>query len=299
MGRGTPAGPVPGLAGHRRRVRRRPVAPQITFIAGLVLLLGMFGVALLAPHIVAHDPYAQRITERLRPPLWQAGSGRPHLLGTDQLGRDVWSRLAYGGRVSLVVGFVAVGLSAVLGSALGLMAGYRGGRVGDFLMRLADAQNAFPFLVIALSAMAVLGPSFRNLVIVLAFWGWMPFGRLVRGEVLSIKTREFVLAAKQLGATEGRILARHVLPAVLPSLVVLATFMVAQTIVAESALSFLGFGVQPPTASWGAMLSGGRVYLTAAWWLSTFPGLAIMLTVLSVNLLGDTLRDRLDPRDRL
>jgi peptide/nickel transport system permease protein len=252
--------------------------------------------AVFASFISPFDPLAQDIGQRLKEPGWQDAQGRIHPLGTDHLGRDILSRIIHGSRIALSVGLAAVAISGVLGMAIGLVAGYFGGRVDDFFMRLADIQLAFPFILLAIAVIGVLGPSLPNIIIVIGVSSWVVYARVVRGEVLSIREREFVQAAVALGSRDWRILVRHVLPNAFTPWLVVATLDMARVIVLESALSFLGLGVQPPTPTWGGMLADGRVYLSTAWWLATFPGLAILVTVLGINLLGDGLRDTLDPR---
>ncbi|HYB69284.1 MAG TPA: ABC transporter permease [Candidatus Bathyarchaeia archaeon] len=263
---------------------------------GLAIVVLDLVVALFAPALAPHDPLDQDVTRRLLPPAWLAGGGRGHLLGTDQLGRDILSRIIHGSRVSLVIGFLSVGVSLPVGVALGLFAGYWSGRFDDVTLRIADVQLAFPFILLAITIAGVLGPSPRNVVLILAVGGWVVYARLARSQVLSLREKEFIEAARSLGGGTGRILLRHVLPNVVSPIIVVATFAVAQMILLESSLSFLGLGVQPPTPSWGAMLNDGRAYITVAWWLTTFPGVAIMLTVLGINFVGDWLRDLLDPR---
>jgi peptide/nickel transport system permease protein len=274
----------------RRLTRRR------TALFGLLVVALVVLVAVLAPVVSPFDPLEQDIGQRLKPPGWQDAQGRVHPLGTDHLGRDIAARIIFGSRVALLVGLASVLISGLLGMLIGLVAGYFGGRVDDFLMRLADVQLAFPFILLAIAVIGVLGPSLRNIIIVIGVSSWVVFARIVRGEVLSIREREYVQAAVALGSRDGRILLRHVLPNTFTPWLVVATLDMARVIVIESALSFLGLGVQPPTPTWGGMLADGRVYLSTAWWLATFPGLAILVTVLGINLFGDGLRDTLDPR---
>jgi peptide/nickel transport system permease protein len=274
----------------RRLVRRR------TALFGLLVVLGVILAAVLAPLFAPFDPLEQDIGQRLREPGWQDAQGRVHALGTDHLGRDILSRIVYGSRIALSVGLAAVLISGILGMLIGLVAGYFGGRVDDFLMRLADVQLAFPFILLAIAVIGVLGPSLRNIIIVIGVSSWVVYARVVRSEVLSIREREYVQAAVALGSRHGRVLRQHVLPNAFTPWLVVATLDMARVIVIESALSFLGLGVQPPTPTWGGMLADGRVYLSTAWWLATFPGLAILVTVLGINLFGDGLRDTLDPR---
>jgi len=274
----------------RRLVRRR------TALFGAIVVLGVLLAAALAPLVAPFDPLEQDIGQRLKEPCRQDAQGRVHPLGTDHLGRDILSRIVFGARIALVVGLAAVLISGVLGMLIGLLAGYFGGRVDDFLMRLADIQLAFPFILLAIAVIGVLGPSLRNIIIVIGVSSWVVYARVVRGEVLSIREREYVQAAIALGSQHWRVLRHHVLPNTFTPWLVVATLDMARVIVIESALSFLGLGVQPPTPTWGGMLADGRVYLSTAWWLATFPGLAILITVLGINLLGDGLRDTLDPR---
>ncbi len=274
----------------RRLVRRR------TALFGMLVVLGVLLAAAFAPLVAPFDPLEQDIGQRLREPGWQDAQGRVHPLGTDHLGRDILSRIVFGSRIALVVGLAAVVISGLLGMVIGLLAGYFGGRVDDFLMRLADIQLAFPFILLAIAVIGVLGPSLRNIIIVIGVSSWVVYARVVRGEVLSIREREYVQAAIALGSQHWRVLRHHVLPNTLTPWLVVASLDMARVIVIESALSFLGLGVQPPTPTWGGMLADGRVYLSTAWWLATFPGLAILITVLGINLFGDGLRDTLDPR---
>jgi len=277
----------------RRLVRRR------TALFGMLVVLAVMLAAVVAPLVAPFDPLEQDIGQRLREPGWQDAQGRVHPLGTDHLGRDILSRIVFGSRIALVVGLAAVVISGVLGMVIGLVAGYFGGRMDDSLMRLADVQLAFPFILLAIAIIGVLGPSLQNIIIVIGVSSWVVYARVVRGEVLSIREREYVHAAVALGARHWRVLVTHVLPNTFTPWLVVATLDMARVIVIESALSFLGLGVQPPTPTWGGMLADGRVYLSTAWWLATFPGLAILITVLGINLFGDGLRDTLDPRLKL
>jgi len=279
---------------QRRRALALSTSGTLGFVIMTVAVLG----ALLAPWVSPHNPLVQDINQRLQPPLWVNAQGERYLLGTDQLGRDVLSRLIYGSRVSLLVAFTSVPLSALLGVLLGLISGYHLGFADEFLMRLVDIQLAIPFILLALAVMAVLGPSLPNLIIVLTVTTWVHYAKLVRGEVLSVRERDFVTAAFALGATHSRIILRHILPNILSTVIVLTTLNLPRMIIAEAGVSFLGLGIQPPTPSWGGMLSEGQEYVWTAWWLSTLAGLTISLTVLGANLLGDWLRDALDPRLR-
>jgi ABC-type dipeptide/oligopeptide/nickel transport system permease subunit len=269
-------------------LRRNPTAA-----VGVVLLLIVVGAALTAPLLAPHDPTEQDTGHRLAPPAWDPDGLAMYPLGTDQVGRDLLSRLLYGARVSLALGLSCTIVASVMGIALGLLAGLGPPRLGEAIMGVADVQLAFPFLVLAIALIAVVGPSFLSLVVILSVFGWVQFARLVRGDVLAERERDYVLAARTVGASEVRVAVRHILPNVLSPVVVIWTFTLAQIILIESALSFLGLGVQPPTPSWGSMLADGRNYIDTAWWLGTFPGLAIMVTVLAVNLVGDALRDAL------
>ena len=265
-------------------------------LAGLGVIAAVVVVAAFAPALAPSDPVKNRLLDRLTPPMWAQGGSARHPLGTDTLGRDVLSRLLHGARISLMVGLAAVLVAGVVGVGLGLVAGYRGGWADDLLMRLGDIQLAFPVLLLGVAVIAVLGASLANMILVLGASGWVTYARIARGETLSLKERDFVAAARALGAPASHVVARHLLPNVLPSLMVVTTFSVARTIIAEASLSFLGLGLPPPAPSWGAMLDEGRNYITTGWWLALFPGLAILLLVLAINLCGDWLRDALDPR---
>ncbi|AFZ72895.1 nickel transporter permease [Natronobacterium gregoryi] len=258
--------------------------------AGLVVVATVVVVAIVGPVVAPHDPTSQGLANRLQ------GPSLAHPLGTDQLGRDVFSRLLYGARLSLGIAVAVTAIRLVLGSAIGLVAGYVGGWVDEFLMRLVDVQLAFPGLVLALVIAGILGPSLRNVMIALAVVGWGSYARIVRGSVLSMREREFIDAAQLMGVSRPRIAVRHLLPNVVSPVVVLATMNLGTVILGTAGLSFIGLGAQPPTPEWGTMLSAGRHHLRDAWWIANAPGAAIMLTVLGFNLLGDGLRDVLDPK---
>jgi len=260
-------------------------------LLGLVLATLAVLAALAAPILAPHNPFIGDMTQGLRPP------GTPgHPLGTDQLGRDTLSRVLYGARVALFIGLCTVLVTAIVGGLLGLLAGFFGGWSGQVLMRVCDVQLSFPFILLALTLNAIVGLGLRNIIISLSAAGWVVYARVVRGEVLSVKQRDFVQAAAALGTSRARILFRHILPNVAPSIIIVASLQFSQFIVAEAAISFLGFGVQPPTPAWGSMLSESRDFLYVAWWLAAFPGAALALTALGVNLVGDWLRDVLDPK---
>jgi ABC-type dipeptide/oligopeptide/nickel transport system permease subunit len=261
--------------------------------AGILLLI--IASAVFAPWIAPHDPLAVNIRHRLAPPAWMEGGSAENLLGTDQVGRDLLSRMIYGGRVSLVAGVSAVLMSATIGVLLGLGAGYFGGRTDWTLMTLVNVMLTFPFVLLALAVIAVLGPSLVNMIIVLGVAGWPIYARTIRAETLAIREREFVLAGRALGMSHLRIVFRQIVPNLVSVIVVIGTLQVAQVIVLESFLSFLGLGIQPPTPAWGNMLGEGRVYMLNSWWIAAFPGLAIFVTTLTINLMGNGLRDWLDP----
>lgn len=288
-----PTETVRAAAFARPRVAGRRV-PWLTVVGvGFVLLVAV--VAMAAPWLAPEDPVRQSLRGRLRAPTLAGADGRVHLLGTDHLGRDVLSRVIYGSRVSLGVGFSAVVVGGFLGSVLGIMAGFVGGRVDGIIMTAADAQLAFPFVLLAIGIIAVLGPSFPTLIVVIGLSGWVSYARILRSQVLVLRSREFVEAIRALGGTVLRIVLRHVLPNVLSSIVVVATLELARAIVLEATLSFLGLGIQPPTPSWGGMIHEGRDYLDSAWWIATCPGIVLMLTSILVSRTGDGLRDLLDP----
>ncbi len=278
-----------------RQLWRRLWQDRVAVLGAFVIFATVFA-ACFAVVLSPSDPITNSLLDRLTPPMWIAGGTPSHPLGTDTLGRDVLSRLLFGARISLLVGFSAVAISGLLGVTLGLTAGYYGKWMDDVLMRLGDIQLAFPILLLAIAVLAVLGASLSNVILVLGISGWVTYARIVRGETLSLKQREFVESARAIGAPDRIIVIRHILPNILPPVTVIATFSVARVIIAEASLSFLGLGIPPPTPSWGAMLDEGRNYIATAWWLALFPGLSILLLVLGLNLLGDWVRDILDPR---
>ena len=263
-------------------------------LIGAVIVVAFVLIALLAPVIVPFDPLQLNLRGRLAPPTWSLLDR--YSIGADQLGRDILSRIIVGSRITLAVAAIAVLVGGTIGILLGLCAGYFGGWADRIIMRLADIQLSVPLMLFALIVIAALGASLPNLIAVLALTGWTRYARVVRGEVLSLREREFVLMARAAGARGARILWWHILPNVMTAAIVVATLELARVVILESALSFLGLGVQPPNASWGRMLADGRGYIASAWWLSTFPGIAIVLVVLGVNLLGDWMRDFFDPK---
>jgi len=270
---------------------------HLPLLTGGVLLAAIVVTALFAQQLAPSSPSAPDITLRLRPPVG-AGGAWAHPLGTDELGRDVLSRLMHGARISLMVGVLAVVLSCPAGVLIGVVSGYLGGRTDRLLMRITEIQLAIPTILLAMAVVTVLGPGVENVVLTLSVTGWTLYARLIRGETLAVRHREFVEATRAAGATERRVVFRHVLPNVVTPAIVVATFAVGTMIILEATLSFLGIGVPPRVVTWGSMLNGGRLYLASAWWLSAFPGAAIFVTVLAVNMVGDYLRDRLDPRLR-
>lgn len=276
-----------------RRIGRDPGA-----VLGAVIVLVVAVCALFAPLIVHADPNAQNLSATLQPPAWLAGGSHAHPLGTDNLGRDLLTRIVWGARISAIVGLAVVAIGGTMGIGLGLLAGYRRGWVDALIARVTDVQLAFPLVLLAVAIVAVVGAGLGTVIAAIGLTSWVQYVRVIRAETLSLREREFVAAAIASGATSGRIVLRHLLPNVASASIVLATFEIARAIVLESSLSFLGLGVPPSTPSWGGMLADGRQYLDTAWWTALFPGLAIMTAVMGVNLLGDGLRDALDPNSR-
>jgi peptide/nickel transport system permease protein len=267
-------------------------------VATAIMLL-IVGSAVLAPWLAPFDPLSVNIRHRLAPPAWLEGGTPEHLLGTDQVGRDLLSRMIYGGRVSLIVGVCAVLISASLGVLLGLTAGYFGGSADWTVMTLVNVTLTFPFVLLALAVIAVLGASLTNMIFVLGVAGWPIYTRVIRAETMALREREFVVAARALGMRHTRIMFGQILPNLVSAIIVIGTLQVAQVIILESFLSFLGLGIQPPTPAWGNMLGEGRVYMLNSWWIAAFPGAAIFVTTLVINLMGNALRDWLDPHMNL
>jgi peptide/nickel transport system permease protein len=283
------------------RSRRRPVAIRLgdfpVIPAAILVIIGL--VAIFANVLAPHNPEVGSLVARFKPPFWQTGGTTKYLLGTDQLGRDVLSRLIFGARVSVVVGFTAVIFAGVVGTALGILSGYLGGWVDQVIMRLTDTWLALPALTFAIFLAAIVGPSMWNIVLILGITYWTRYARVIRGEVLSLKEREFVRLAIVAGCSKWTIMRRHILPNIINTAIVLGTLMLGVVIIAEASLSFLGVGVPPPQPAWGLMLSDGKQGLMVGyWWLTVFPGCCIMLMVLSANLIGDWLRVKFDPQLR-
>jgi peptide/nickel transport system permease protein len=281
---------LPAVAAESRR-RRLPMLPL--GIIGLFVL-----VAILAPVLSPANPLDQSLRNRFKPPVWMEGGSTAHLLGTDRLGRDILSRMIWGSRVSLAAGVVTVLLASGFGAAVGLVAGYYGGRTDAVLMRVTDATMSFPVILLALILAVTVGPSFTNVVVAIAVILWARYARVIRGQVLTLMGLDFIAQARVAGAGAWRIITRHLLPNTLNTLVVLVTLQVGYVIIVEASLSFLGAGIPPPTPAWGSMIAEGREFVTSAWWASGLPGLAILMVVLAFNVLGDWLRDTLDPKLR-
>ena len=283
---------VPWVVDGWQRIKRYPLFPLAILLFLLVIP------AVFAPWIAPHEPFQGSLSDRLTPPVWQDGGTMEHLLGTDKLGRDMLSRIIYGARISLTVSLIAIFVGGIIGTVLGLISGYFGGRTDAVIMRLVDISLALPTILLALVLVAAVGPSFGTVITVLIVLLWARYARLVRGETLAIKELDFIARARVAGASPTRIMYRYIFPNVVNSLIVLATLQVGYVILLESALSFLGAGLPRAEPAWGVMVADGRELIVTAWWVSMFPGLAIMLTVLALNLLGDWLRDHLDPKLR-
>lgn len=284
-----------GTQRKERILKLKKTFRRIPKIAAAIIFLLLI-CALFSPWIAPHDPIEQNLASALKPPFWEKGGTTTHILGTDNLGRDILSRIVYGSRVSIIVGFAGVLISGIFGTFLGVLAGYFGGKIDAVIMRVTDMMLSLPYILIAIAIIGAIGPSLTNIIIVLGITQWVGYTRIIRFEAMSLSKSEFIEMAIISGNRWWRILLVHILPNVLNTAVVLATLDVGKMIIFEAAMSFLGLGVKPPTPTWGGMLADGRVYLTFAWWIATFPGIAIAITVLGGNLLGDWLRDELDPR---
>jgi len=281
---------IPWVVDGWRQVKRYPLVSLGILVFVLVIP------AIFAPWVAPHDPFMGSLSNRLTPPVWQDGGTMEHILGTDKLGRDMLSRIIYGARVSLTVSLIAIFVGGIIGTVLGLISGYFGGKTDAVIMRLVDISLSLPTILLALVLVAAVGPSFGTVVTVLIVLLWARYARLTRGETLAIKELDFIARARVAGASHTRIMFKYIFPNVVNSLVVLATLQVGYVILLESALSFLGAGLPRAEPAWGVMVADGRELIVTAWWVSMFPGIAIMLTVLSLNLLGDWLRDHLDPK---
>jgi peptide/nickel transport system permease protein len=280
----------PRIAKAVFQARRYPVLPVAIILLFLVIPV------IFAAQIAPHDPLKGSLSKRLKPPAWAQGGSIEYPLGTDKMGRDILSRIIYGSRVSLMVSFIAIFIGGAIGTTLGLISGYFGGKVDAVIMRLVDISLSLPTILLALVLVSAVGPGYGPVITVITVLFWARYARLARGETLSIKERDFVARARVAGASHIRIMVRYIFPNIVNSLVVLATLQVGAVILLESTLSFLGVGIPRPTPAWGVMVADGRELIVTAWWVSMFPGLAIMLTVLALNLFGDWLRDHLDPK---
>ena len=289
--------PIAGPSAGRRSLRRLWRLKWGLAAAGVLLLI--IFITLAAPWLAPYSPVEVDIQHRLGPPAWMEGGKTDHWLGTDQIGRDLLSRMIYGGRVSLLIGVTAVAISSTIGVLLGLAAGYFGAKIDWIIMTLINVMLTFPFVLLALAVIAVLGPSLLNMILVLGVAGWPIYARVIRAETMALREREFVVAGRALGMSHARIIFGQILPNLISAITVVATLQIAQVIILESFLSFLGLGVQPPTPAWGNMLGEGRVYMLNSWWIAAFPGAAIFVTTLVINLMGNALRDWLDPHMKL
>lgn len=277
---------------------RQLLGHPVALAGGIVILVYLLG-AVFAPQITSHDPALGNLRLRFQPPAWQEGGSWEYPLGADAQGRDLLTRIVYGARISLLVGGLSVGISVLVGGALGALTGFYRGRLDAVISRLADLLLAFPFLIFAIGVMAFMGPGFTNLILALTFKGWVEFFRLVRGEMMAEKTQEYVEAARVSGLGNLAIIGREILPNIIQSVFVLGTLRMGDMIIMEASLSFLGLGIQPHIPAWGSMVAAGRDYMLVSWWVSTFPGIALLILVLSINLFGEGLRDILDPRLKL
>jgi peptide/nickel transport system permease protein len=271
----------------------------LTGAVGLILVLGLTIMAIFAPFIAPHDPTAGSLGDRLKPPFWQDRGSINNLLGTDLLGRDILSRMIYGARTSLTISVITILLSGIIGAFLGIVSGYLGGWVDALIMRAVDVAFSFPAILLALLFAVIFGPSFLNIILIISFTLWAQYARMSRAETLRLKEMDFIALAQIAGCSKLNIMIRHLFPNAANPLIILATLQVGVVIILESSLSFLGVGIPPPTPAWGAMVAEGRSYVVSAWWISLIPGVAILLTVLSFNLLGDALTEYLDPSQRV
>jgi len=287
--------PTPSEAPGALAKAIRAFAKNKAATVGGVILLSLVLSALFAPVLAPYDPTEQNLYQRLKPPMWVGEGGKRYILGSDHLGRDQLSRLIFGARVSLLVGVAAASLSGLMGILLGGVAGYLGGRTDELVMGVADVQLAFPSVLLALVAVAILGPGLLNVIIVFSATSWVPYARTLRASILSVREQPYVLASQALGCNRLKTFRAHILPNAVIPLIVIASFQMATLITQEAALSFLGVGVPPTVPSWGNMMADGREYLQGAWWLSTLPGLTLMTVVLGINFLGDGLRNAIDP----
>lgn len=280
------------------RARPKPIFLQGTFIVPVVVLIIVVIMAIFAPWLAPY-PYDQiNMPDRLMPPAFVEGGSTSHILGTDNIGRDILSRVIYGAQISLSVAVLVIAITASIGTVLGIAAGYLGGRTDAFLMRVTDISLAFPAILIALLFAATIGPGYWTVVIAISLLGWAPYARIIRGEALKLRDADFVAQARIIGTSPARIMVRHIFPNIVNPLIIMATLSVGMVILTEAILSYLGAGIPPPAASWGNMVNDGRNLIDTAWWISTFPGIAIGLVVLAGNFLGDWIRDKLDPRLR-
>jgi peptide/nickel transport system permease protein len=281
-----------------QKIKFRMLLKRIPKLPGIIIVL-LLASALFSPWLAPHDPTAQSLMNALKPPVWESGGSWSYLLGTDALGRDVLSRIIYGSRISVIVGFAAVSVAALIGTVLGMVAGYFGGWFDAVIMRCTDTMLSLPYILVAIAIIGAIGPGLLNIILVMGLTQWVGYTRIVRFESMKLASAEFVDMAVISGSGRWRNLFVHILPNVLNSTMVLASLDVGKMIIFEAALSFLGLGIQPPTVTWGGLLADGRSFLSMGWWIATFPGVAIVLTVLAGNLIGDWLRDELDPRHQL
>jgi len=278
--------------------RRARIVRKLTFIIPVIILTVIVLTAIFAPLIAPYDPEKMSLPDRLMPPFWAEDGSTEHFLGTDRLGRDVLSRLIHGARISLSVSLLVILITSAIGTTLGIIGGYLGGRIEAFLMRITDISLSFPAILVAMLLAVSMGPSFTTVVLAVSILGWAPYARLIRGETLKLREADFVAQARVIGSSSIRIMLRHIFPNIVNSLIIIMTLQVGLLIIVEASLSFLGVGIPPPAPSWGNMVNDGRNLIDTAWWISTFPGIAIALVVLSGNFLGDWLRDKLDPKLR-